>query len=141
MQIAKINQAFFTQNNGLIEALDEKAGRGYGIAVVTIGNGLKFGIPLRSNMKHKEGFTTVERKGLDYSKAILIDNDAHIGSTFKIPADEYKKIQDREHFITGKFQKYVEKYIRSVKKADANVLREYRFSTLQNYHAQLGCNN
>ena len=136
MQIAKIKQAFFTQNDSLIEALDKGAGRGYGIAVVTIGNGLKFGIPLRSNMKHRGGFQTVEKKGLDYSKAILIDDDNHIGSTFNIPADEYKKIQDKEHFITRRFQKYVEKYIKSVKKADANVLEEYRFSTLQNYHVQ-----
>lgn len=141
MQIAKIKQAFFNQNDYLIEALDKGASRGYGIAVVTIGDGLKFGIPLRSNMKHQAGFKTVERKGLDYSKAILIEDDGHIGNTFKIPADEYKKIQDKEHFITNKFQKYVDKYIKSVKKADANALREYSFSTLQNYHVQLGCND
>lgn len=41
MQIAKIKQAFFNQNDDLIEALDKGAGRGYGIAVVTIGDGLK----------------------------------------------------------------------------------------------------
>jgi protein AbiQ len=139
MQIAKIERAFFNNNAGLVEILDKGAGRGYGIAVITVGDNLKFGIPLRSNMKHKSGFITVERKGLDFSKAILIEDDAHIGTTFKIPAEEYKRIQDRAHFITGRFQKYVDKYIKSVNKKDPHVLWEYRFSTLQNYHDVLGC--
>lgn len=139
MQIAKIKQAFFDSNSGLVEILDKGAGRGYGIAVISIGDNLKFGIPLRSNMKHKSGFNTVESKGLDFSKAVLIEDDAHIGSTFKIPAKEYKKIQDKEHFITSKFQKYVETYIKGVNKKDDNILRGYTFSTLQNYHQVLGC--
>jgi protein AbiQ len=140
MIIAKIQQDFFTQNSDLLEILDKGDARGYGIAVVSIGDGLKFGIPLRSNMRHKSGFKTVDTKGLDYSKAILIDDDSHIGSTFRIPTNEYKQIQDREHFITSKFQKYVDKYIKSFQKNDANALKSYQFSTLQNYHVELGCN-
>nr|WP_323861534.1 hypothetical protein [Xenorhabdus sp. 3] len=59
---------------------------------------------------------------------------------FLIPAEQHKKIQGKECFITNKFEKYVEKYIKAVKTSDKHVLNslEYRFTTLQNYHNQLG---
>jgi len=56
-----------------------------------------------------------------------------------IPSDEYVKIKDRTHFIQNKFSKYVDKYVLSVKKSDTNALNiNYRFTTLKNYHAELG---
>ena len=136
MKLAKLEQVFFPQNAHLVEGL-HKEKRGYGIVLISVAGGLTFGIPLRSHIKHSACFRTVGEAGLDYSKAVIIMDAAHIGGAFKIPSNEYVKIADREVFITQKFEKYVEKYISAVRKNDQNVLREYRYSTLQNYHTEL----
>ncbi|MGC9445659.1 type III toxin-antitoxin system TenpIN family toxin [Cereibacter johrii] len=146
MQLVKLKEEFFAANTHLVEVLDkdhegrwDKAKvRGYGIAVVQISGGLTFGIPLRSHIHHNECYRTNDKKGLDYSKAVLIADDSHIGDPFRIPTDEYIKLADHEHFITGRFEKYVLGYIKALQKNDENILRRYKYSTLQNYHHQLG---
>lgn len=145
-KIAKLEDAFFNTNSDLKEALhtspegDRAQGkeRGYGVVIVRLEGGITFGIPLRSNMKHKHGFSTVESKGLDYSKAVIIKDPAHIKKEpFVIPSKEFIKISDRELFIRERFEKYIKKYIKAVKNGDENILREYKFSTLVNYHDEL----
>lgn len=144
MKISKLLPVFYNNNNHLSETLDGNGtpgekNRGYGIVVIEINNGMCFGIPLRSHLRHRHGFKTIGDKGLDYSKAVLIENAALIGQTFKIPHDEYVKIKDREHFITSRFQKYVERYIVLANRGDNNALQQsYRYTTLVNYHAELG---
>ncbi|SCZ68593.1 protein AbiQ [Epibacterium ulvae] len=144
MKISKLLPVFYNNNNHLSETLDGtgtpgEKNRGYGIVVIEVNNGMRFGIPLRSNLNHKHGFKTIGGKGLDYSKAVLIGNAVFIGQPFKIPHDEYVKIKDREHFITSRFQKYVERYIVLANKGDNNALQQsYRYTTLVNYHAELG---
>ena len=117
------------------------------MVVISINN-LSFAIPLRSKIKHKSSYITVrsnqkgvEGKGLDFTKALLITEPKYISHLlFKISADEHKKLANKEHYITSKFEKYVSKYITAIQKSDHNVLQSsnYRFSTLCNYHAELG---
>lgn len=143
IRIAKLKAAFFQENSDLTEALHTGTGgdlaaektRGYGVLIVRIENGMLFGIPLRSHVSHHMAFITKGTKGLDYTKAVLIRNEDHIShEAFHIPQDEFLKIADRQIFIREKFEKYIKKYLRAVRDGDQNVLREYRFSTLQNYH-------
>jgi len=146
LRIAKLEDAFFKANIALVESLhagdagDIALGkiRGYGIVTVRLEGGLLFGIPLRSHISHKASFLTDGSKGLDYSKAVLIHDENHVSqSSFKIPSHEYVKIADRELHIRERFEKYIKKYIKGVKASDQNILNEYRYSTLQNYHAEL----
>lgn len=151
LPLKKLTKEFYDSNEGLIQALDggwsESAKvRGYGIVVVSI-NSLTFGIPLRSHIKHKQSFFTdvtqdhtfETRKGLDFSKAVLINDDSHIdSSSFKIPVKEFDRIQDNHQHIVEKFTKYIQRYIKAVTRNDSNVLPFYKFSTLQNYHLELG---
>ncbi|WP_414616557.1 type III toxin-antitoxin system TenpIN family toxin [Stenotrophomonas muris] len=146
MLLLKLEALFFQENAHLVEVLDKnKSGewdgekeRGYGIAVISH-NGLRFGIPLRSHISHHYCYRTSDTKGLDYTKAVLLKKDTYISDRpFMIPSDEYVKIKDRSHHISNQFGKYVDKYVDGVKKADKHVLYGYRFSTLQNYHAELG---
>jgi protein AbiQ len=62
---------------------------------------------------------------------------------FKISASEFKSLKNKEIFITQKFEKYVEHYIKAVYASAQHILQndEYRFSTLVNYHAELGLEN
>ncbi|PHM23164.1 type III toxin-antitoxin system TenpIN family toxin [Xenorhabdus budapestensis] len=154
MKLRKLDQAFYDENSHLIQALDNEDGkwtpgktRGHGIVVINI-NQLTFAIPLRTSIKHNAAYITqksnqkgIKGKGLDYSKALLIINPKYISDEiFLIPPEQHKNIQGKEFFIKKKFEKYVEKYIKAVKKRDKHVLNslEYRFTTLQNYHNQLG---
>jgi protein AbiQ len=151
MQLKKLDLSFYEANTGLVEALDNVYGhwiagktRGYGVVIINLKN-LTFAIPLRSNISHNAAYLTVNntnkgiRKGLDFSKALLIRDNRYISNErYKIPAEEHKKLQGKEHFIIGKFEKYVEKYINAVSKSDKNILhsQEYRFTTLKNYHSE-----
>lgn len=145
MDILKLEPTFYAENQHLVEVLD-KVGRewasdkerGYGIALVKHEN-LRFGIPLRSHFSHSFGFKTKESGGLDYSKAVLLSKDSYISQNpFKIPDDEFRKIKERSHFIETQFNKYVERYIKACGVRDVNILRAYAYSTLQNYHSELG---
>jgi len=152
MQLKKLDQQFYADNANLVQALDNIDGnwiqgkvRGYGVVILNI-HGLTFAIPLRSNIKHKAAYITVRSnqqgikgKGLDFSKALLISNNGHISNEhFKINKSEHNRLKGKEHFITSKFEKYVQRYVEAIKKNDTNVLGslEYRYTTLQNYHSE-----
>ena len=154
MQLKKLDNSFYSDNTHLIEALDNYDGnwdknkvRGYGIVIILINN-LSFAIPLRSIIRHKSSYITVKSnqkgikgKGLDFTKALLITDKKYVSNLpFKISPSEHRKFANKEHFITGKFEKYVAKYIFAVEKPDKNILQSlnYRFSTLCNYHSELG---
>jgi len=154
VQLKKLDNSFYINNTHLKEALDNHNGnwtqgkvRGYGVVIISINN-LSFAIPLRSNIKHKSSYITVrsnqkglEGKGLDFTKALLITEQKYISHLlFKISTDEHKKLANKEHYITNKFEKYVSKYIVATQKSDHNILKSsnYRFSTLCNYHVELG---
>lgn len=156
MKLIKLDPSFYADHTHLVQALDNHDGvwdagkiRGYGIVIITI-NSLKFGIPLRTNIKHSAAYITVRNnqanaisigKGLDFSKALLITNSSYISSEiYKIPNAEHLKLKEKQHYITKLFDKYVNKYIAAAKAQDANILNsnEYRHSTLQNYHVELG---
>ena len=154
MHLKKLDQSFYNDNSHLQEALDNSNGswaqgkvRGYGVVVISVNN-LTFAIPLRSNIRHEAAYITVRSqslgvkgKGLDFSKALLIAADSYISSApFKISPAEHNKLQTKEVHITKSFEKYVSKYISASHKSDRNILNspEYRFTTLVNYHSELG---
>jgi protein AbiQ len=154
VQLKKLDNTFYIDNSHLKEVLDNHNGhwvegkvRGYGVVIITINN-LSFAIPLRSRIKHNASYITVKSdqkgikgKGLDFTKALLISEPKYISHLpFKISADEYKKLNNKEFFVTSKFEKYVLKYIKAIQKPDLHILQSanYRFSTLCNYHEELG---
>ncbi|MCC0088609.1 type III toxin-antitoxin system TenpIN family toxin [Aeromonas veronii] len=146
--IRTLTPDFHTSNPDLTEGLADK-GRGYGIVAITI-NGLTFGVPLRTNLNHPHGVvldTIVKggkkcKRGLDFTKALLIaDPTNHIGGTFQVSPAQLAKLRSHHHYICEKFEKYVERYVDAVKTGKDNTIRgsgPYQYSTLVNYHAQLG---
>ncbi len=154
MQLKKLDYSYYRDNTAIVNALDNYDGkwqagkiRGYGIVIVSINN-LKFAIPLRSNIKHNASYITKKKshsnphnKGLDYSKTLLIEDNRYItDATFVIPDEEHKKLKNKSYFITARLTKYIDKYIKAVSRKDNNILgsKEYRYTTLINYHSQLG---
>lgn len=80
--------------------------------------------------------------GLDYSKALLIRKESHVSNRVFLLRKKKagKKLIGKKQHITNQFHRYVEKYINAVKREDSNILNslEYRFTTLINYHSELG---
>lgn len=158
MELKKLDLSFYTDNPKIKEALDYDSRtetwdkikvRGHGIVKITI-NDLVFAIPVRSNVSHSASYILEKDKvrraikgmGLDYSKALLIRDAKHItNDNFVLRSkDAGKKLIGKEEHITNKFQRYVERYIAAIKKGDNHVLSsvEYRYTTLINYHTELG---
>ncbi|WP_322906949.1 type III toxin-antitoxin system TenpIN family toxin [Paenibacillus campi] len=148
----QLTPEFYQENIHLSETLfkyGQDKGRGYGILLVAT-KGYRFAIPLRSkmNIRHKHNFTTKihapegtrVRHGLDYTKALIISEDRFIATRDFLLAEknDYLKIAKSEHKIINEFEAFIDKYIHAVHKNDENILREYRYSTLQNYHVELG---
>lgn len=154
----RLTPDFYVEQNHLIEMIDKDKrtgkvtdkGRGYGVLLLEV-QGHQFAIPLRSKMhiNHKENFTTRiykpngvrVRHGLDYSKAVIIPESRFVSTDPFLLAEQsdYLKIEDAEHRIIAAFEKYVLKYIKAVQEQNKHILRGYSFSTLQNYHTELGC--
>lgn len=165
MQLKKLSPSFYSDNQILIQALDfdmklgewiqgEVPGmpgkvRGHGIVKISLG-GLTFAIPVHSNIKHDASLILevnkhdrrVKGMGLDYAKAMLIRDDAHISDEVFVLRTKAagKKLIGKEAHIEKHFTEYVDKYIKAKKDKDQNILNsnEYRHTTLVNYHAVLG---
>ncbi|MGP6457474.1 type III toxin-antitoxin system TenpIN family toxin [Enterobacter ludwigii] len=161
MELKKLDESFYTDNPVVIQALDfntEKNEwmshggkvRGHGIVQIELG-GLVFAIPVRSTIKHDASFILEVNRGsdksnkgmgLDYSKALLIRKAGHVSNNVFVlrTKESGKKLQGKQEHIKRKFTKYVERYVKAVQNGDKNILNdsEYRFSTLVNYHPELG---
>jgi protein AbiQ len=158
MKLLKLENSFYQENKGIIQALDCDATtgewtadktRGHGIVQIQV-NGLTFAIPVRSCIKHDASFIlevdrqnhSVKGMGLDYTKALLLRKLSYVSNDVFVLRGKHagKKLVGKEHHVTKQFTQYVEKYIESVKKGDKFVLNsmEYRFTTLVNYHPELG---
>ncbi|HHQ4628786.1 type III toxin-antitoxin system TenpIN family toxin [Aeromonas hydrophila] len=159
MELKKLDSSFYIENPILHEALDfdRKSGtwmeggkvRGHGIVQIAI-NGLIFAIPVRSNIDHDQCFILevnranprIKGMGLDYSKAMLIRDEKHVTSDVFVLTNKAaaKKLIGKQEHITKSFSKYVERYVAAVAKKDKHILGDkgYRFTTLINFHRELG---
>lgn len=111
---------------------------------------VEFAIPLRSHIEHENYFFTGNTPegdicGIDYSKAVIItDKEIYLEKTkAKIRPQEYKMIVGKEHLIKKAFLKYVKKYKKAYKIVSQNKGSQTekdlcKYSTLQNYHNELG---
>ena len=158
MELKKLDSSFYQNNPVVLEALDFDAEnnswlvdgkvRGHGIVQIQL-HSLTFAIPVRSHIRHDDcyvierdkGRNDIRGMGLDYSKAILITDPAYVSADIFLLKNKKaaKNHLSKEAHITKQFSKYVERYVKAVSKNDKNILRrDYRFSTLINYHNELG---
>ncbi|EKN4883135.1 hypothetical protein ACLIXB_003990 [Yersinia enterocolitica] len=158
MELKKLDSSFYQQNLVVLEALDFDAKtnswlvnnkiRGHGIVQIQL-NGLTFAIPVRSHIRHDDcyiierdtGKNDVRGMGLDYSKAMLITDKSYISAQVFLLKNKKaaKDLLSKEAHVTKQFAKYVDRYVEAIRKNDQNILRrDYCFTTLINYHAELG---
>ena len=124
---------------------ENKLNRPYVVFIIKIDNHT-FAIPFRTNMNHKYGYkfkstgrSTNTSTGLDFTKAVLVDDDSLLGDSATIDNKEFLELSKKHFFIRKQFIKYYKNY----KKYLNNELNEYQskaytYSTLKYYHNELG---
>ena len=117
------------------EQMEIKDNRPYAHVQVEVYNQL-FCIPLRSHIDHPHAFFTNKKDhcGVDYSKAVIINDDDYIDKSRKVflRNDEYKKLRGKDYIIKKQFMDYIELYKQA--KSDETVVHRdniLKFSTLQ----------
>lgn len=142
-----LTPAFHKQNPSIKEALEDKK-RGYGIVTITVNN-LIFGIPVRTRLNHPHGIVldtiikknVICKRGLDFTKALLISNPSEqLGTTFILADKQLEKLHKDAYVIKNKFEKYVNRYVKAVQNGNTYTLQggAYMYTTLVNYHNELG---
>lgn len=125
--------------------IENKPTRPYLVMLVKIDNNT-FAIPFRTNVKHKFCYRfknsnrdTKSVTGLDYTKAVIVNNDDYIGDDAIIDNKEYIELNNKYYFIISKFKKYVDGYYKYVhNELNEFEARKYKYSTLKYFHAELG---
>lgn len=95
-----------------------------------------FYIPFRSNIEHPHAFFTNKREkcGIDYSKAVVINDEKYIDNTQRahIRENEFKKVKGKDYKLKRGFEEYIELY-KKAKSGEEIAHREdiLSFSSLQ----------
>jgi protein AbiQ len=105
--------ASFLSNIHLLKEAEQKENRPYSMITIDIGS-FMYAVPLRSNIKHNYCYKTIEenseKKGLDFSKALIVDV-SDIGEDTLINETEYEILKENYDHIRTQFSQYVKKYI------------------------------
>ena len=118
----------------------KKTNRPYAVFLIKLNN-LTFAVPVRSHITHKYSIKTIGNKGLDFSKAVVInDRQKYISKKYAyIDNREYQIIMEQKWKITKKMEDYIKKYKMALKDTSipANKIL-CNSSCLQYFHAELG---
>lgn len=110
--------------------------------IITDVNGLKFAVPLRSDISHSTDVLWTDKKakhGLDFTKAVLILEDDYISDEkVFIRTKEHKHLLGKERRVKEKMEKCINNYI----KAKSNINEKHNadycsYSTLQYFEEYL----
>lgn len=148
-ELKYLSNKFFEEVLPNLQEALKKPNRPYCMLLVKVKN-LDFCLPLRSNLPEIEGvgiktiqnIETGKYKGIDFSKAILIEDRTYLKEDIVQLKDktELLYIQANDKYIAREFKKYVSGYITSIKENSNTQDAKYQFSTLRNYHNELRMN-
>lgn len=145
-----IKEEYFKEKSDFVEMLDpydkqKQTSRHYlYISVKYKGNNIL--VPLRRNVgKNRKMFYPVPSQtrpnaGLDYRKILIVNKPEYIEipSVQRLAESQRKLISDNYDKIERAVIKYIDGYIKSANKNREYKDYEYIFSTLHNFHAELG---
>lgn len=125
--------------------IENKNNRPYMVILVRIENNL-FAIPFRTNIPHNNcyKFRNSSRPsnsvtGLDYTKAVIINDSKYIGAPARIDSKEYAELIKNHPFIIKQFSKYVSDYKKFTKdKKNYYATKKFKYTTLKYFHKELG---
>lgn len=122
--------------------IEQKQKRPY-IQIEVMIDGVLFGVPLRSSIKHPHVLWTDKqnRCGVDFSKSVVISRpDDYIDKTITphIRPNKFNALRGKEHVIQEKLKKYIADYKKAKECPDLERNRMIlRYSTLQYFEKYL----
>ena len=131
MKLIILSDAFYLRYGACKEILRKK-NRPYYCVSITV-DGHRFAIPLRHHVRHAYSFLTVGDAGLDYTKAVLIDDPTYITSDKPIiDSAEWNILRRNEDTIFKGFSRYVRQYKRGLaNKENPRSKKLMKYSSLQ----------
>jgi len=152
-KIIFITRSYFVNANaaGFIEMLDpgnvvKQSTRFYLVTGVQYGDNV-FCVPLRKNLCMKIGkigYVVPSRScalsGFDFRKVLIVNNARflHEPAQVNISAAQMRRIFEERERIDAAFERYLGGYLKAVKKGRAMIDKLYKYSTLYNFHKELG---
>jgi protein AbiQ len=139
MEIIVVKYIFLTQqfydDYSHCEEIEQKKERPYVLIQICV-NGIDFAIPFRSNVKHKHVFWTDKDNlcGLDFSKAVVIEDKKYIDSKAKpyIRPNERRALFGKDHDVERGLLDYIEEYKKAKMKPNKHSKKRLlQYSTLQ----------
>lgn len=118
--------------------IETKCERPYMVLLITIDDNT-FAIPFRTNIRHKYCYKfknsnrdTDAVTGLDFTKAVVVNDEKYIGDLATIDNKEYIELNSKYYFIISKFKKYLDGYKEFVAgNLNEYESKKYRYSTLK----------
>ena len=134
MQLIFLTEQFYIDYQHCYE-IEQKQDRPYTQVFIKC-KGLCFAIPFRSSISHKYAFWTDKKNkcGIDYSKAVVIEDDGYINTTDKpyIRPNEFRALRGKESIIARELEEYIKKYIAAKQFPNRTEnIRLLKYSTLQ----------
>lgn len=125
--------------------IENKDNRPYMVMLIKIKNNT-FAVPFRTNVPHNNcyKFKTSTRPtdsvtGIDYTKAVIVNDIKYIGKPARINDKEYTELNHNYGFIINQFQKFVFDYIKYANGEKGYYLsKKFRYTTLKYFHKELG---
>lgn len=125
--------------------IEYKPSRPYVVMIVEI-DGNKYALPLRTNIRHNycykfknTGRNTQSSTGIDFTKAVIVNETKFIGDSTTIDNKEYVELMNKFYFVIKKFKIYLEGYLKYRKYGgDEFSARKYQFTTLKYFENELG---
>lgn len=135
---------YYKYNSKNYPEIECKPSRPYLVMLIKIDKNT-YAIPFRTNIRHKYCYKfkhsnrmTNSVTGLDYTKAVIVNDSIYIGSGATIDNKEFVELNNKYYFIVKQFKKYVDGYSDYVnEKLNEYEKRKYQYSTLKYFHNEL----
>lgn len=124
--------------------IENKANRPYMVMLIQIENNT-FAIPFRTNVKHNNCYKfknssrqTNSTTGLDYTKAVVVNDNRYIGEAARVNDMEYIELDTNYHIIIKQFTSFVKGYIKFVNGTlNEYQAKNYKYTTLKYFENEL----
>ena len=105
-----------------------------------------FAVPFRTRITHKHSYRfsntsriTDKATGLDFTKAVIVNDSKYIGAPARVDDAEYNELDINHYIIIKRFKRYITEYVKYKKGLiPPQVAGNYKYSTLKYFHKELG---
>lgn len=152
IRIGFVADEYYSQHKEYVEILDrndhEKRKKRMFLYLHIEYKGNNIMIPFRTTIKDNVNKScyyplptnTRPKAGLDYRKALVINDQRMYEevSQYRIPNAQQKRIENNYITIQRQMVSYINGYIKTFRKHRVDREEKYKYSTLQNFHVELG---